>query len=285
MSKNRKIPFGYCMKNGEITTAPNEAFAVGKIFESYVTGKSLLEIAKDMQNGNIPYDPDDDRPWNKNMVKRILENEKYLGDESYPQIVSERIFHSANERKKKAANNLCVIPEDMKILRNLIVCEQCGKRLFRNQNGTWSCKAAHCGSSFHSVTDDMIISDIINILNMAIADVSLLDADGEISIYYPDGNISRQINEINRLMDSADIEYDRIKTEIFRLAEMKYDCCKYDDVPQKTEYLKSILSHQKKINDLDDNILKKCVKRIIAYNNSVIEIEFINGVKLRNEVR
>ena len=86
-------------------------------------------------------------------------------------------------------------------------------------------------------------------------------------------------------MDSADIEYDRIKTEIFRLAEMKYDCCKYDDVPQKTEYLKSLLSTQRQLNDLDNEILKKCVKRIIAYHNSVIEIEFINGVKLRNEVK
>ncbi len=285
MSKNRKIPFGYCMKNGEITTAPNEAFAVGKIFDSYVSGKSLLEIAKEMQNGNIPYDPDDDRPWNKNMVKRILENEKYLGDESYPQIVSEKIFRSANERKKKTANNLCVVPEDMKSLRSLVVCKQCGKRLFRNQNGTWSCKAYRCSEYGYMVSDNTITSAVMNILNLAIADVSLLKVEGELSVYSPDGNISRQLNEINRLMDSADIEYDRIKTEIFRLAEMKYDCCKYDDVPQKTEYLKSILSHQKRINDFDNEILKKCVKRIIAYHNSMIEIEFINGVKLRNEVR
>ena len=135
------------------------------------------------------------------------------------------------------------------------------------------------------VADNTITSAVVNILNLAIADVSLIDVNGEISVYSPDGNISRQLNEINRLMDSADIEYDRIKTEIFRLAEMKYDCCKYNDVTQKTEYLKSFLSHKKKINDLDDNILKKCVKRIIAYHNSVIEIEFINGVKLRNEVR
>ena len=135
------------------------------------------------------------------------------------------------------------------------------------------------------VSDNTITSAVMNILNLAIADVSLLKVEGELSVYSPDGNISRQLNEINRLMDSADIKYDRIKTEIFRLAEMKYDCCKYDDVPQKTEYLKSILSHQKRINDFDNEILKKCVKRIIAYHNSMIEIEFINGVKLRNEVR
>ena len=195
MSKNRKIPFGYCMKNGEITTVPNESFAVGKIFDSYVSGKSLLEIAKNMQSGNIPYDPDDNRPWNKNMVKRILENEKYLGNESYPQIVSERIFHSANDRKKKAANNLCVIPDYMKFLRNLIVCEQCGKRLFRNQNGTWSCKTYRCSEYGYYVTDNTITSAVMNILNLAIADVSLIDVNGEISVYSPDGNISRQVNE------------------------------------------------------------------------------------------
>ena len=46
MLKNRVIPFGYCMKNGEITTEPKEVYAVATIFSEYLNGKSLLSPKK-----------------------------------------------------------------------------------------------------------------------------------------------------------------------------------------------------------------------------------------------
>lgn len=49
MPKNRTIPFGYCMKNGEITTEPKEVYAVVTIFNEYLNGKSLVEITKLME--------------------------------------------------------------------------------------------------------------------------------------------------------------------------------------------------------------------------------------------
>ena len=78
MAKNRRIPFGYQMKNGEIVTEPKEMYAVSKIFADYLKGKSLLEISRSIQEEKIPYHPGEDLTWNKNMVKRILENEKTL---------------------------------------------------------------------------------------------------------------------------------------------------------------------------------------------------------------
>ena len=99
MAKNRRIPFGYQMKNGEIVTQPRELYAVSKIFADYLKGKSLLEISRSMQEEQIPYHPGEDFSWNKNMVKRILENEKYLGTETYPQLISADIFHRANNKK------------------------------------------------------------------------------------------------------------------------------------------------------------------------------------------
>ena len=39
MPKNRVIPFGYCMKNGEITTEPKEVYAVAEIFREYLNAR------------------------------------------------------------------------------------------------------------------------------------------------------------------------------------------------------------------------------------------------------
>ena len=53
MAKNRVIPFGYCMKNGVITTDPKEVCAVATIFSEYLSGKSLLQIAKLMESNPV----------------------------------------------------------------------------------------------------------------------------------------------------------------------------------------------------------------------------------------
>ena len=282
MAKNRRIPFGYQMKNGEIVTEPRELYAVSKIFADYLKGKSLLEISRSMQEEQIPYHPGEDFSWNKNMVKRILENEKYLGTETYPQLISADIFHRANNKKIKKATNICIVPDELKEIRNITLCAECRKRLFRNQNGTWNCKTYRCSEFEYVATDQMILSAVLNILNSAIANPSLLDAEAEMSVYTPNGEVVKQKNEISRLMDSTDIEYDRIKAAILELAELKYECCSYDDVPQKTVLLKEIMNGVKRLNTLDVELLLKCAEHITVSHNATIGLELINGVKLNN---
>ncbi len=91
MLKNRNIPFGYCMVNGQYAINETEAEAVREIFAKYIGGKSLITIAAEMQ---IPYNSGK-AVWNKNMVCRVLENSKYLGENGYPQIVTAEEFNQA----------------------------------------------------------------------------------------------------------------------------------------------------------------------------------------------
>ena len=98
MLKNRNIPFGYCIVNGKYALNAPEAEAVQKIFADYISGKSLKTIAIEMQ---IPYN-NNKTVWNKNMVCRLLENKKYIGENGYPQIITvkdfEQVAHIKAER-------------------------------------------------------------------------------------------------------------------------------------------------------------------------------------------
>ena len=58
------------MESGQIVIHPEEAEAVRYLFREYNQGKSFLVLAKAMQEWSIPYDGD--KPWNKNMIARIL---------------------------------------------------------------------------------------------------------------------------------------------------------------------------------------------------------------------
>jgi len=97
MLKNRNIPFGYCVINGQYAINGNEAEAVQKIFSDYIGGKSLKTIAAEMQ---IPYNSGK-VVWNKNMVCRVLENAKYIGGNGFPQIVTAENFNKAAQIKSE----------------------------------------------------------------------------------------------------------------------------------------------------------------------------------------
>ena len=285
MAKNRTIPFGYCMKNGEITTEPKEVYAVVKIFDEYLKGRSLSEIAKLMQSEKIRYNADSDK-WNKNMVKRIIENEKYLGTDKYPQIIDDDTFRLANKKRIRKATTLNLISADLREIRNRTYCSECGHRLSRIGGNSkyehWDCRNPDCYKLEYRLTDQMIIGAVLTVLNSAIANPSLLESGGEISTYSPAADVIRQQNEINQMTDSSQIDFDRVKAEIFKLAEMKYDCCTYNDSPQKTEELRNLLENNKQLNILDIGLFKACVSRIWISHFCTIEVEFINGVHIKN---
>ena len=285
MSKNRVIPFGYCMRNGKITVDFNESKAVARIFEEYLNGSSLQQIARLMELEKIRYSEDSEH-WNKNMVKRIIENEKYLGNEKYPQIIGDKFFTQANEKRMLKATSVCVIPEDLQEIRNRTYCLECGRRLSRIggncRSAKWDCRNPDCYRLEYQLTDQMIIGVVLTVLNAAIANPNLIENNGEISTYSPTADIIRKQNEINQMLDSTQVDFDRIKSELYRLTEIKYDCCTYNDDPQKTKQLMNLLENQKQLNTLDIGLFKSCVNRIWISHFCTIEVEFINGIKIKN---
>ena len=95
---NRKLPFGYQMRMGEIIRNEPEAKAVQDIFLQYTLGASLKEIAEQMSKTGSVYD--EGKSWNKKMISRILENPKYTGADSYPKLVDIKLFKAAAEKRQ-----------------------------------------------------------------------------------------------------------------------------------------------------------------------------------------
>ena len=220
------------------------------------------------------------------MVKRIIENERYLGTDKYPQIISKKFFEQANEKRISKATSVCVIPEDLQEIRNRTYCLECGHRLSRIggncRSAKWDCRNPDCYRLEYQLTDQMIIGSVLTVLNAAIANPNLIENNGEISTYSPTADVIRRQNEINQMIDLAQVDFDRIKFELYRLAEMKYECCAYDDNPQKTAQIRSLLDDHEQLNTLDIGLFKSCVNRIWISHFCTIEVEFINGIKIKN---
>lgn len=281
MSKHRTIPFGYHMVNGEITAKPDEVLAVLTIFSDYIAGLSLNQIAAKQE---VPYY--EGVKWNKNNVKRILENRKYLGEDGYPQLIDEAAYQSVQEKCRAKATSLCEISDELQAIRKLTFCKECGHRLFRSggnhRSEKWGCHNTGCNRFLFRLTDQMLTNAILTVLNTVTANPVMLESDSGDPVYTPTPEIIRQEKEIHRMMDSPQIDGDRIKAEIYRLAQMRYDACTYSDSSQKTALIQSILADKGEMQILNIGIMKETVARITVSHACVIEVEFINGITIQN---
>ena len=115
MASNRKLPFGYRMEQGEIKEHPVEAEAVRDIFRRYLAGTSFAALAEHLHDDGPAYDGD--KPWNKNMVARILENAKYTGSGGFPVLVPEEDFQRAQAQRKNRTTPSSKTPAQKELRR------------------------------------------------------------------------------------------------------------------------------------------------------------------------
>ena len=99
MGSNRKRPFGCKMELGEIVLHPAEAETVRWIYDSYLAGASYNALVDKLRERGISYDGD--KPWNKNMVARILADRRYTGEGGFPSIIPEGQFQMVQARRQE----------------------------------------------------------------------------------------------------------------------------------------------------------------------------------------
>lgn len=157
MAWQRKIPFGYQIQQGEIRFQSQEAEAVRTIFARYLAGDSYLTIAEHLTEHGPRYHAHTQQ-WNKHMVKRILENAKYIGAEGYPRIVSNEDYLAVQLRKIDCTRPEMRPPAVVPVL-NKTVCAVCGfpmRRDTRNhRRPRWQCQNPDCRQTV-SISDESL---------------------------------------------------------------------------------------------------------------------------------
>ena len=168
---NRKQPFGYRMTLGEITILPEEAELVRFIFQGYSTGATLGELTKALCRQEIPYYAG--RTWNKNMVSRILEDGRYIGEKGYPALIEPEQLRTAAKKRtararppqktpaQKALRRLCGTPPSERVekivtdlLNELIRCPD------RIQPAVSQVVGAACGKTREELTSALELQPI-----------------------------------------------------------------------------------------------------------------------------
>ena len=113
---NRKQPFGYKIRRGKPVIYETEADIVRKIFKAYLSGASYSTITDMLRGQAVSYD--EGKPWNKNMIARILGDRRYIENDVYPKIISAADF-SIVQRQRESRTKICAKTEVQKALSKL----------------------------------------------------------------------------------------------------------------------------------------------------------------------
>ena len=91
MKKTRYIAYGYTIRDGKTVIEHSEAEVIRLIFDVYIKGASLKEIAEELTRRQIPY-TEKTAVWDKARIARIIENSKYMGTDNYDPIIDEGTY-------------------------------------------------------------------------------------------------------------------------------------------------------------------------------------------------
>lgn len=158
---NRKILYGYQIRDGALEIVPEEQQTIRMAFTLYIAGTSYQAVADALNHQNIPYCPEAPL-WDKHKVKRLLENPRYTGKDGFPAAVDADTFQAA--RKKAEEKNALRQPRGGKSpiarLTPYFRCT-CGGKLIRI-GGKWldsselHLKCGSCGSTITTDTDTVL---------------------------------------------------------------------------------------------------------------------------------
>jgi len=227
MAKNRYLPYGYTIENGKTIMEPQEAEVIRRIYREYAEGLSYKKIAQMLTEDGICYLPG--KPvWNKNMVARILQNERYDGSEKYPAILEAGQRQAAQTMQKPYTHTES---PDIKTLKPLLICGVCGEHLRRRLKTSgeerWYCPAdvKHIGVA---LTDETLLKDIKLLQHHLAENSEQSEAQGTNPIQI-DISMVRLQNGIDHALSRPEPDLSQIRQSILALAAQKYACTQEAD--------------------------------------------------------
>lgn len=282
--KNRMLPFGYAYNHGTVVVNGDEAAVLAEIFERYLSGSSLLQIARELNARRVPYAPGIEN-WNKARLMRMLEDPRYTGNGEFPQLLSKE--HAAELKRIKAARNTQSAIDRAQPVYHLcvpILCPNCGSPMGRRSNREckipqrWACKNPQC-RTWIGITDEALLGGITDLLNGVIAHPERLQATAD--AYTPSGAVQRLEAEIRQMLERGTFDKAVLRQKILDCAARKYR--EIEDTVYLTEALKAELEQSGPLSAYSEALTRRCVRAILLQADATVRLTLVNGQTIGKE--
>ena len=241
MGSNRTQPFGYRMEYGKVVIDPDESRWVVYIYEQYIQGASFKGLSDTLCGTGIRYDGD--KHWNKNMVARILQDRRYIGDGEYPRIIDDCTFYRADQKRSKKVSG-GQVTKAQKILRKKSGCQATPQMEY----------------------------EVLYLLNTLAGKPELI----EIPDAPPKGNgrVETLQSEIEDLLGMLPVDETQARQKLMETTVAMYEAI--DPREYETHRLKRIFGQEQRRTELDCNLLEQCVAAVTMNSMGKVRIRLKN---------
>lgn len=279
--KLRMIPYGYKVDSGKVTPFDKEVIVIHRIFDEYIKGKGLKDIADELTTENIPI-MEDMAVWSKNRIKRIITDKRYIGSDSYPSILNDEVFVRAQKMSEQKGFTITPCSPLIEFLKQHVICGQCGEHYRRLQinrsRGHWDC---HGGCiTENSVTDKKLLNQIEKIMFFVYQHREILLVEKGKELFERTPEVIRYSNEIRRMLDEPQPSFSAIKSIILECATAKFKCCNECRHPIYTDQMIKEFEGISKNDLLSFEFVSKVVDAILVNKSGEIVIRFVNDVEV-----
>ena len=262
----RRLPYGYRFDGTTIIIDDIEGKIVKEIYELFCEGIYITKIKNYIKNFDM----------SRHKVKRILEDEVYIGINDLPQIIDEDLFETAqkikNQRLREIGKNqdkpYSYVKENFE---NKIVCGECGADYHRYKRGEeyiWNCshkvfKRKICCKNI-SLSDEQVENIWLRIVDKINENPKLLQLQKTIS----NKNLGRY-NALDReinLAETGEKEYsqEELIKLIYKRASVMYEMSDYKEEIEKIDII--------------------ALDKFTVYKNGKIKIILKNGVEIEEKI-
>lgn len=281
--KNRNIPFGYRFENGKIIISSDEHTTLRRICSEYLAGRSLLQIANGLQADKVEFAPGI-TTWNKARIMRIVDDDRYLGNETYPQLIDEATLERMQSRKS-SRNTQSSTDRQSGIyrLKVPVICPSCGEAMHRRQDARckciqkWGC--SQCGSQIEKA-DAVLMEEVTELLNTLICKPEMIHSHQRSQKEPP---IEQRCldNEIARILEGYGFDKDALREKLFQRAALCYQ--QIGNEAYIENQLRCILEQTECLDSFNAELTNKIVKQIRLSEDGSVRIILINDQEIRKE--
>ena len=291
----RHLALGYHIVRGQIEIDEESAKIVTSIFEKYVEGTSMWQIAREMMEQGVK-NANNGPNWTHVTVGNILKNERYLGSQDYPAIIDKELFYQAQLRRERVSQELGRVAQPNSfgkrtIFSGKLVCGICGQPYKRyvehsgqpGQKRNWKCRQyikrnrVFCRNRF--LPDEEIKDSFQAMVH------KLTEKPGILRLKRPEKRepYSREAvglsERLRELGERPDFPAKEMVQVIYERAVEQYRASSVYDWDYQTGKIEEALIAGESDGRFDEALFQKIVKKITVQSDGNLEFELINGLK------
>ena len=213
------------------------------IFHQYLSGASYNAIVDRLRDQEVPYDAG--KLWNKNMIARILEDERYTGTKGFPQIISREDLMAAQEKR---------------LSKQIPIQKTEAQKWLRRLSGEPA-----------TVEVEQQVLDLLNGLIRDPEKITLQSSPLKSDSEEPT-TLQRELEEA---MEQQPIDEDNTRRLILAIASAKYaQICSGE---YETVRLKQVFAQSQPMEELDASLLQTSVSSIYIKTDRMVQIHLKNN--------